>query len=96
MIKILVKLEVRDFEALEQFERFVSKIMTTYQGRIVEAFETHRSDNQGQEVHLLEFPDHESFENYRQDKRHSQFASLREKAISKTEVIQSTKLKNYE
>ena len=40
MIHILVKLEVRDFSALEVFERQAAMIMKNHNGRIVSAFET--------------------------------------------------------
>ena len=96
MHKILAVLQVRDFEALELFERKASEIMSDHGGRIVTAFETNRNeDGSGEEVHLLEFRNEECFTNYRNDERYLALKSLREKAISNTEVKVELRDKSY-
>lgn len=96
MINILVKLEVKDFCALEVFEKQASMIMGKYQGRIISAFETFRnSEGSGEEIHVLEFPNEEAFINYRSDNSLVNLASLRDQAISNTEVKISLCVKAY-
>ena len=96
MINVLVKLSVRNFGVLEQFEQSASKIMAKYGGRILSAFETRRSDDgTGEEVHLLEFPDEQAFNNYRNDNSLLDLAGLRERAISNAEIKISISLKAY-
>lgn len=96
MITILVRLEVKDFSALEEFESQAARIMQNYQGRISSAFETIRKpDGSGEEIHILEFPNEESFANYRADKSLAALSSLRNKAISNTEVKISVSIKSY-
>lgn len=96
MINILVKLEVKDFSAFDEFEKQASLIMGKYEGRIISAFETiHNSDGSGQEIHVLEFPNEMLFSKYKSDPALSELAPLREKAISNTQVQVSLSLKTY-
>ena len=97
MIYILVILEVKDFNAFELFEQQAAKIMEQYQGRIISAFETRReTDNSGEEIHVLEFPDEAAFSDYRSDSSLAKLADLRSQAILKTEVKISYCMKNYD
>jgi len=96
MINILVRLEVKDFNSLEEFEPQAVAIMHKYQGRILSAFETVREpDGSGEEVHVLEFPSESLFTDYRADKSLEDLANLRNQAISNTEVEISLKTKSY-
>ncbi len=96
MINVLVTIEVKDFNSLTAFETEAVKIMSSYNARMITAFETQRNDDgTGQEVHLLEFPDELSFSNYRSDRRFNTLTDLREKAINSIEVISSRVLKLY-
>mgnify|MGYP000341273109 CR=1 FL=1 len=96
MIHILVKLEIKDFSALEVFEKQASVIMEKYQGRIVSAFETMRgSDGSGEEIHILEFPSEEAFSHYRSDNSLASLAGQRAQAISNTELTISLCVKKY-
>ena len=96
MHKILAILQVRDFDALDIFERKASDIMSDYNGKIVTAFETSRNeDGSGEEVHLLEFQTKEGFANYKNDERHLALKNLREKAILDTEVKVIQNQKSY-
>jgi len=96
VIHILVKLEVKNFDALEVFEKQASAIMEKYQGRIVSAFETIRdSDGSGEEIHILEFPSEEAFSRYKSDSSLANLAGQRAQAISGTEVTISLCVKTY-
>ena len=96
MINILVKLDVKDFDAFDRFEKQASLIMGKYDGRIISAFETERhSDGSGQEIHVLEFPSEEAFGEYRKDPVLADLAYLREQAISNTSVEVSLRIKEY-
>ena len=96
MIYILVQLEVRDYEAFEKFELFAIGIMKTYQGKLVSVFEIERTeDGEGREIHLLEFPNEEQFEKYKNDPELAKKNDLRSKAISNTSISISTAIKSY-
>lgn len=94
-MRLLVTLDVSDFELFEEFERKAKLIMHRYGGEILEAFETERQGNSGQEIHLIEFPDELSFERYKNDTELNQYLELRKKAVSKTEIKYVGKSKNY-
>ena len=97
MINILVTLEVKNFDLLALFEIKAAEIMRAHGGHIISAFETIRNeDDSGQEIHLLEFPNDASFEEYRADVRHIEHAELRDKAIDTTSIVISRELKNYD
>ena len=97
MLNILVKLEVKDFDALEEFETQAVRIMQEYKGSIVSAFETVRNpDGSGEEVHILQFPSEAHFASYRSDKSFEKLSSIRERAISSTEIIMSLNVKSYD
>lgn len=96
MIQILVKLQVKDFKAFEEFERVAVATMKKYEGEIISAFETARElDGTGVEFHLLQFPSAEAFANYRADTSLAELSHLRSAAIQDTEVVVSRTLKSY-
>ena len=96
MFQVLVKLVVKDFGLLAQFEKQAVAQMKEYEGRVLSAFETvHRDDGTGEEIHVLEFPSEQAFTEYRNDKVVSKLAALREQAITATEVTVSSKIKSY-
>jgi uncharacterized protein (DUF1330 family) len=96
MINVLVTLEVIDFDLLATFETKAVNIMHSHGGRLISAFETVRNENgSGQEVHVLEFPNEDTFIEYRRDSRLLEQAELRNKAIASAKVIISSALKNY-
>ena len=97
MINIFVKLGVKNFELLKEFEVQASRIMKLHQGRIICAFETMRHpDNSGEEIHVLEFPSEACFMDYKNNEVLAQLAGLREQAISSTEVQVSLDVKSYD
>lgn len=96
MLQILAILDVKDFTAFEAYETFAVATMRQYSGRLVTAFKTQRqADGSGQEIHLLEFPDEASFQNYRNDAALAAKSELRSQAISNTTVVLSTQIKTY-
>ncbi len=96
MIQILVTLEVKDFLKLDEFETQAVKQMAKYDGVLITAFETARSDKgSGKEVHVLQFPSVEAFNSYKADDVMAELSDLRSQAIAKTKVEVSSCLKMY-
>jgi|GEM_PF-517689 len=95
-LRLLTTLQIRNFTALAEFESQAAAIMKDYEGRITHAFETcHLDDDSGEEVHLLEFPDIETFNRYRADPRLQQLQGLRETAIASTDIKVLNQEKHY-
>ena len=67
MFQVLAILEVRNVEALWQFETAAMKFMADYSGRLITAFESDLCEETSHmsEVHLLQFPSSEDFDAYR-------------------------------
>lgn len=96
MINVVVKLRVKSFTQLEIFERKASGIMKKHHGRIVCAFElSHNLDGTGEELHVLEFLDNTSFDDYRGDPEFDKLAELRNSAILKTDIMVALRKKDY-
>lgn len=96
MVLIHIKLQVIDFEALHKFESEAVKIMAKYQGQILSAFETStEKDGSATEIHLLEFPSLDLFNEYREDNYLASLHELRTQAISSTEIEISSRIKSY-
>jgi len=96
MINILVTLEIKSFSLLADFEAKAVQVMRAHGGCIVRAFETVRNDDgSGQEIHLLEFPNINAFNEYRADSKLLEYAELRDSAIAETTVTISDKQKEY-
>ena len=89
MFTIVALLTIRDAEAFQRFERQAIAIMAEHGGLLDSAFRP-RAAADGQppvdEVHVLKFPDEESFERYRLDARLTALAELRATAISATTI----------
>jgi uncharacterized protein (DUF1330 family) len=99
MIHIVVLLETNDADALQAFERQAVKLMKKYEGKLVTAFEPDASRSSSSniaEIHILEFPNIEAFNQYRTDPHHRELSELRIKAISNTTVFVSGTHKYYE
>ena len=92
MVQIIALLEIKDKASFKNFEEKAIKIMGKYKGKLLSAFEPNEIEsslpNIG-EVHYLEFPNHEAFNNYRDDSELKELAELRNKGISKTTIIVS-------
>jgi len=96
MIHVLVTMEVKDFTQLAAFESKAVQVMHYHGGVMVRAFEVKRyDDGTGQEVHLLEFPSLEAFDEYRSNPLLLEYAELRCKAIDSTVVVISSVSKDY-
>lgn len=96
MIQVLVRLEVKDFLKLYEFESLAVRQMAIYGGILITAFETARSDDgTGEEVHVLQFPSIDAFNHYKVDDVMAKLSNLRSQAIAKTSVDVSSSLKMY-
>ena len=96
MLHVLVKLKVKNFSLLEEYEKQAIAIMKGYHGQLLSAFETHREpDGGGEEVHILTFPNQQAFINYQADTNLKLLADLRTQAICDTEVVLSSSIKSY-
>ena len=96
MINILVRLSVKDFDLFETFEKQAAMIMSKYDGRIISAFEIARNpDGSGEEIHILEFPNEDTFNRYRADAELAKLSELRQQAIAGTEVQMNLCIKTY-
>jgi len=92
MITIVALLTIRDADAFDQFERQAAAIMKIHGGQIDSAFRPDAPTLQApvvDEIHILKFPNHESFDRYRSDHNLLALAALREKAISQSTVYVS-------
>ncbi|WP_196157458.1 hypothetical protein [Reinekea sp. G2M2-21] len=82
MYRVLVHLNVIDFNRLAEFEDQAADIMADYGGQIRDAYEvTRQGIGPGTEIHLVEFPNEDAFQQYRCDNRLLALASLRDSAI---------------
>lgn len=96
MFKLLVMIDVKNFLKFEAFEKEAADIIAEYQGRILAAYEIARDPSgSGKEVHLVEFPDRQAYENYRKDQRFDFLNSLRDDAISAVQLFDVIAEKNY-
>lgn len=97
MIKIVVILQVRDWEAFNEFEAQAIPIMKSHGGELLAAFESETSaaDAENIEVHYLQFPTLDSFHAYRNDPTLNALSELRSKAIASTDLYVSRREKSY-
>jgi uncharacterized protein (DUF1330 family) len=72
----------------EEFEAAADTIMRRYGGRIERrvSFAPSADPDQPHEVHIVTFPDQQSFERYRADKDLQALADLRRRAIRQTTI----------
>ena len=99
MIQIIILLEIDDLNSFREFETKATGIMKKYDGKVTSAFSPNKNlstdDNIG-EIHILEFPDMQSFNNYRADEELKNMKDLREKAVISTKIYISEKFVSYE
>ena len=81
-------------DQFEQFESSAATIMNRYGGKIERRvrFESRDDSSQPHELHMVTFPDHESFERYRRDPDLRALAALRAEAIRRTVVWEGVDL----
>lgn len=98
-VKVLVMLYAGPdgLEALAAFESKAITLVEKHHGRLETAFrpETSANPDQPDEIHLLEFPSSQAFENFKSDPAHNLLANERRRAISKTTVIMSGQIIDY-
>lgn len=89
-IHIIVQLWIVDEqEALfNEYETIAMKIMSNYGGKLLSATVIHETSakNLPNEVHILEFPNLQSFENYKSDGELKGLTDMRSKCIHTTEI----------
>ena len=98
MIQLVVLLEVIDSAAFQEFEMKAVNIMRSYGGQVLAAFEPDQvasSSSNIAEVHYLQFPNIDVFNNYRRDPQLLEMSELRKKAISGTTIFISGNVKDY-
>lgn len=81
-------------EAFERFEASAANIMSRYGGKIERrvAFPSRDDSSQPHELHVVTFPDHESFDRYRRDPDLQTLAPIRAEAIRRTVVWEGVDL----
>lgn len=99
MIQVVVLLEIGDYSAFREFERNAAEVMKIHRGQILSAFAPNLSligNPRIGEVHILQFPDLQAFEAYRNDALLKQLSELRKKAILNTEIFISERFVDVE
>ena len=98
MINIIAILEVKNREEFNKFETQAIQIMRSHGGKLVTAFEPDilsASDSDSIEVHYIQFPDLDKYNNYRADPALAALSQLRSSAIRSTQLYVSDKVKDY-
>ncbi len=89
-IQVVAILTIKDRDLFVEFETAAVGIIREYGGELRSAFEPEGgAERSSQEVHLLEFPDRASLQNYQCDTRLQELAGLRARAISHSDVYVS-------
>ena len=95
-LRLLVTLQVKDFEALQKFETLTNLTMQKYGGCIEHAYELEKAeDGTGREIHIVRFDSADGFERYRSDPDMAEQSELRNQAIKHTEIAPITQEKRY-
>jgi hypothetical protein len=93
---VMVTLSVKNFDALEAFEKEAAVIMASHGAVMIKAFESRREyDGSGEEIHIIEFPTPAAFEAYRTDERLFELSELHEQAIIDMDLKVSQTTKQY-
>jgi len=98
VINIIAILEVKNREEFNKFETQAIQIMRSHGGKLVTAFEPDilsASDSDSIEVHYIQFPDLDKYNNYRADPALAALSQLRSSAICSTQLYVSDKVKDY-
>jgi len=95
---VLLSIDPERADEFEQFESSAATIMKRYGGKIERRvrFESPDDSSRPQELHVVTFPDHESFERYRRDPDLQALAALRAKAIRRTVVWEGVDLSPFD
>lgn len=102
MLTVIVHLYATDkgIEALRSFERKVLPILHSHGGQLVTALSPSRAfgnfDPLPDEVHILNFPSEQDFQDYRDDPLHLGLATERTQAIRHTEIMLSITAAPYD
>ena len=91
---VLLLIDAGHEDEFEQFESSAASIMSRHGGRIERriSVSSRKESSEPHELHVVTFPDHESFERYRGDPEIKALAALRAKAIRQTVVWEGVDL----
>ena len=95
---LVVTLRVRRtaLAAFRDYERQAAKLLASHGARIERAVELASNDDDVfEELHLVRFPDSESFSAYQDDPRTRALAPLREGVIVSTRIVPATDAHDY-
>lgn len=98
MIQIIALLFASDkgIEGLREFESRAIKILREHQGELISAsFNDIKGVSEPDEIHVIQFPSLEHFENYKQDTRLIALASLKNEMIKSMQVFLTNRFHHY-
>lgn len=90
MIQIIALLHAtkNGIEGLRTFESKVIPILREHKGKLISAsYNDNKTEDEPDEVHVIQFPSIENFEAYKSDARVVELASLKSEMISKMDVL---------
>ena len=78
-----------DVRAFEEFEKRTAKVLARHGGRIERVIRSTKADAETPfEIHIVSFPDQQSYADYGSDPEAQELAAEREKIISRTTVVE--------
>ena len=92
---VIVSLIVKNFDALNEFEKMVAPILHLTGAKMLHAIEVKRNDNVGEEIHVIEFPNMNALETYKQKTNTDSINRLRSLAIENIDIKIELKSKYY-
>ncbi|MGJ8682023.1 DUF1330 domain-containing protein [Paraglaciecola sp.] len=98
MIQIIALLYASNngINGLREFESKAIPILREHQGELLSAsFNENKAENEPDEIHVIHFPNIESFKAYKNDPRVIELSSLKEQMISKMEVYVTNRFHQY-
>lgn len=83
-------------EGLREFESKVIPILREHKGNLLSAsYNENKTEEEPDEVHVIQFPSIENFEAYKRDVRVVELASLKSEMISKMDVLMTNMFYEY-
>jgi len=83
-------------EGLREFESKVIPILREHKGNLLSAsYNENKTEEEPDEVHVIQFPSIENFEAYKSDVRVVELASLKSEMISKMDVLMTNMFYEY-
>lgn len=99
IVDVVVILSIKDETSFAEFENHALRIMAKHEGRLLSSFrplpENAAIESAVREIHVLRFPDQDSFRGYQSDAELLELAELRQRAILTTQVFVSASPVDY-